>query len=82
MVNYFEFIKNVISESIKHIHLEEHITEIKRKQVKKVKINTKPSNSVNKYVAQKVSSLTATHFHEKNRPHVGKFFNENVACKE
>ena len=57
MVNYFEFIKNVISESIKHIHLEEHITEIKRKQVKKVKINAKPSNSVNKYVAQKVSSL-------------------------
>ena len=81
-MNYVEFIKNVISESIKFIHLEEHNTEIKRNQIKKVKINTKPSNSVNKYVAQKVSSLTATHFHEKNRPHVGKFFNENVACKE
>ena len=81
-MNYVEFIKNVISESIKFIHLEEHNTEIKRNQEKKVKINTKPSNSVNKYVAQKVSSLTATHFHEKNRPHVGKFFNENVACKE
>ena len=82
MVNYFEFVKNVISESIKHIHLEEHNTEIKRNQKKKAKINTKPSNYVNKYVAQKVSSLTAIYFREKNRPHVGKFFNENVTCKE
>ena len=68
MVNYFEFIKNVISESIKHIHLEGHNTEIKRNQEKKAKINTKPSNSVNKYVAQKVSSLTAIYFHEKKSP--------------
>ena len=68
MVNYFELKKNLISESTKHIHLEEHITEIKRKQVKKVKINTKPSNSVNKNVAQKVSSLIAIYFHEKKSP--------------
>ena len=51
MVNYFKLKKNVISKSTKHIHLEEHNTEIKINLIKKVKIKAKPSNSVNKYVA-------------------------------
>ena len=33
-------------------------------------------------VAQRVSSLKATYYHDKNVSYVGKFFKENAACKE